>query len=224
MIVVMLAAGSGKRLGIGVKAFVELAGRPMLLISARKFEQVKQAGRAVAVVPQELVGKAAELLGDRWFVTSGGKIRMESLARAVDALDDESPDTVVMVHDAARPFVSDMMINRVLDAFAGEDADLVAPGTMPVDAVKFLGQDRGGVVATIGKDRVMMVQTPQVTTLGTLRDGLAVAMDTGRVANDEAQLVEWLGGRVTLVEGERENFKITDSFDLKYAQWLAERC
>ena len=222
MIVVILAAGTGKRLGLGDKAFVDLSGRSILEISAGKFDTFDEIKKAVAVVPPGLTDEAGTLLGDRWTVVVGGATRMESLERAVDALAGEASDMTVMVHDAARPFVSTGLIRRLADSFAGGDADLVAPGIASADAVKFMGADKESVVATIGKNSVVLAQTPQITTMAVLRDGLAVARDTGRVADDESQLAEWLGGDITVIPGERENFKITSPFDLKLARLLAK--
>ena len=220
MIVVIVAAGMGKRLGMGAKAFIDLGGHSMLEISAQKLGQAKGFGRGVAVVPLGMIEQAIALLSDNWMVVEGGKNRMESVGAAVDSLADEPADALVMVHDAARPFVSEQLIQRVLNRFADGDADLTIPGLMPVDAVKFLGKANNNIVTTIGRDRTILAQTPQVTTLGVLRDGLDLAHRTGRIASDEAQLIEWLGGRVTVVNGERSNFKITDTFDMEQARWL----
>ena len=222
MIVVMLAAGKGNRLGDGPKAFVEIGGRSLIEMTARVLEGVDGVDRMVAVLPEKEVDRAKGLLVRPWDVIPGGPDRMDSLERAVQYLDGVNEGEVVLVHDGARPFAGSDLCMRVKDDFLRGDADLVAPGLAPVDAVKFMGSGKDSVVASIAKDRVRMVQTPQVTRLKCLRDGIAVARRTGRMAVDEAQLVEWLGGRIRLVAGKQENFKITTPFDLEVARWMAQ--
>ncbi len=220
MIVLMVAAGKGERLGMGAKGFIELGQRPMIEVTARGLEHVQDLERAVAVVPEDMEERAQDLLGEPWEVIKGGPTRMASVECAVQHLKDVADKAVVMVHDGARPFASRSLFERLTTAFMENNVDLVAPCIEPTDAVKFMGTDSHKVVATIGKERVRLVQTPQITVMRVLRDGLAVARKTGRVAGDEAQLVEWLGGEVLLVAGEHNNFKITNPFDLQLARLL----
>ena len=221
MIAIILAAGKGTRLGQGFKAFVEIQGETLLEKTASVFKALEQVDMRLAVVPKTEINRSRDLLGPDWQVLAGGEQRMDSLGTAVEFIKHMPASTVVLVHDVARPFVKKKLCEEIIEDFENGDADLVAPAIEAVDAAKFIGKSGNYVVASISKQRVRLVQTPQLTRLQVLIDGLTVAQQTGRIAVDEAQLVEWLGGRVHLIPGDQRNFKITTPFDLKVARCLA---
>jgi 2-C-methyl-D-erythritol 4-phosphate cytidylyltransferase len=201
---VVVAAGRGERLGESVpKAFVEVAGRTLL---ARSLDALRAAGvdHLVAVVPAELVGRAA---ADGVVVVAGGATRQESVAAGLAAL---APQVrTVLVHDAARALVPAEVVARVVAALrTGHRA--VVPGLPVADTLRDLERgpvDRRGVVA---------VQTPQ----GFARDDLerAHAASGGVDATDDAGLVEALGVPVHVVAGHPEAFKVTRPLDLLLAE------
>ncbi|MGN6606076.1 MAG: 2-C-methyl-D-erythritol 4-phosphate cytidylyltransferase [Jatrophihabitans sp.] len=206
---IVVAAGSGQRLGASVpKAFVEIAGRTLLEHAVEPFLGLP----LVVVAPAALVDSTAALV-PRAAVVPGGTTRQESVARGLDAVPRES--RFVLVHDAARAFTPPDVITRVLDALhAGADA--VIPALPVSDTIK---QVRDGVVvATPDRAGLVAVQTPQ----GFRRDVL-VAAHSGAAADsatDDAALVEAQGGRVVVVEGAVEAFKITILDDLRRAEAL----
>jgi 2-C-methyl-D-erythritol 4-phosphate cytidylyltransferase len=215
---ILVAAGSGERLGAGPKAFVVLAGQTLLVRAARALATTPAVGAVVAVVGADDLGRArAEL--DRVGLPgvaccAGGATRQESVRRGLEAC--PAGTAVVAVHDAARPLASPSLIGRTLAALEDPWA-AVAPGLPVVDTLKLVDETRGRVIRTLERHGVWGVQTPQVFRIETLR---AVHTRVGGDATDDLALVEHAGGRVRLIEGERRNFKITYPDDLAIAEAL----
>src|SRR4051812_25705137 len=209
-VALLVAAGSGSRLGsTAPKAFVELAGRPMLEWS---LDALRAAGLAEIVVALPAgVDAPAGCAGVR-----GGATRSESVRAALVAA---SGDPVV-VHDAARPLVEPDLFARVLAAL--EDAECAIAAARVTDTVKE-AQD-GVVTATLDRSRLWAVQTPQAFRRAALEAALAVDAAILARATDDAWLVERAGGVVRVVESSPANFKVTTPHDLRVAALLlAER-
>ncbi len=146
-------------------------------------------------------------------VVTGGDSRSESVRLALSEIPDDA--AVVLVHDAARPLVSDTVIERLL-APLNEGWDGVVPALPVSDTVKKVRRDQ--VVETLARDELVAVQTPQAFVASVLRDALQGEV-TG--ASDCASLVEGRGGRVKVVAGDRRLLKITDPEDLALVEsWL----
>jgi 2-C-methyl-D-erythritol 4-phosphate cytidylyltransferase len=196
------AGGSGERLGADrPKAFVVCAGRPLVDWSLEVLEQV--CDRVVVAAP------AAELRPG-W--VEGGPSRSASVRNALAA----APDArTVVVHDAARPFVTVELVRACLDALLGVDGAIAAA---PVtDTIKEAYPD-GTVLRTVERSRLWAVQTPQVFRAESLRRALDVDDATLAAATDDASLVEETGGTVRVVEAPVENFKVTSAADLARAE------
>lgn len=210
---VLVAAGSGQRLGAGVpKALVRVAGRSMIEHCLRTVSQVDRIGQVVVVAPpgraDDLVSTGVIPEGVR--VVAGGASRDASVRQGLGVLD--AGTQFVLIHDAARPFAPPEVFERVLDALvAGQDA--VIP-VMPVtDTIKVV---RDGVVhSTPVRDELVAVQTPQGFRLDILKDAHAT-LDV-RVT-DDAMLVERAGIEVHVVDGSQRSFKITTGFDMRVAE------
>jgi 2-C-methyl-D-erythritol 4-phosphate cytidylyltransferase len=206
-VALLVAAGSGERLGAGrPKAFVVLAGRPMLewslaAIRAAGIEQI------VVAVP---AGHEISLDGDIVLV-AGGAVRSQSVRAALAA----APPGDVVVHDAARPLVSADHFRAALAAL--EHADCAIAAAPVTDTVKEAGADRL-VTATLDRTRLWAIQTPQAFRRAALEQALAVDDAVLAQATDDAWLVERAGGTVRVVESTPANLKVTTAFDL----WLAE--
>jgi 2-C-methyl-D-erythritol 4-phosphate cytidylyltransferase len=224
-VALLVAAGSGERLGAGrPKAFVVLAGRPMLEWS---LDALRAAGieDVVVAAPPEAVGADGTLvaggdvvaLDERVRVVPGGVTRSASVRAALAA----APPGDVVVHDAARPLVTPDHFTAALEALAGADCAIAAA---PVtDTVKEAGPDRL-VSATLDRSRLWAVQTPQAFRRAALERALAVGDDVLARATDDAWLVERTGGTVRVVESTPANLKVTTPFDLRIAeQLLADR-
>jgi 2-C-methyl-D-erythritol 4-phosphate cytidylyltransferase len=145
-------------------------------------------------------------------VTSGGETRQESVARGLERVGAASR---VIVHDAARPFLTSSLLQRVLDELEGHDGAIVAE---PVEeTLKAVDDDR--VVKTIDRSRLWRAQTPQAFVTTALRRAHERSPDVA--ATDDAQLIELAGGSVAVVRGDRRNMKITFEEDFALAESLA---
>jgi len=212
-VALIVAAGSGERLGLGrPKAFLPLAGRPMLQWSVDALRAVPEIERIVVALPE------GERAPEGTIGVPGGGVRSESVRRALAAAGGLDP---VLVHDAARPLLTPSLAAAVLRALDGVDAAIAAA---PVtDTVKQAGADHL-VTATLDRSRLWSVQTPQAFTLAALGRALEVDAQQLSQATDDAWLVERLGGRVRIVPAPAENLKVTTSLDLRLAELLfAER-
>lgn len=205
-VALLVAAGSGERLGAGrPKAFVVLAGRPMLEWS---LEALRAAGIdeiVVAAPPGETVAGCVTV--------PGGATRSESVRAALAA----APPGDIVVHDAARPLVTPEHFREALAALA--DADCAVAAAPVTDTVKEAGPDRL-VTATLDRSRLWAIQTPQAFRRAVLERALAVDDDVLAQATDDAWLVERTGGTVRVVESTPANLKVTTPHDLAIAEHL----
>lgn len=212
------AGGRGQRLGADrPKQFLDLAGRPLL---ERTLDVLAASGRiddfVVALPPEALSEPPTYLLG-RPFplrLVAGGRRRQDSVANAVAAL--ESQTTLVVIHDAARPFVSHEVIARTIDAAAAAGAAIAA---VPVrDTVKLAASADGTVIErTLERERIYLAQTPQAFRRDVLERALAQARGDAD-ATDESMLAEQAGFKVQLVEGDIANVKLTTGADFESAR------
>jgi 2-C-methyl-D-erythritol 4-phosphate cytidylyltransferase/2-C-methyl-D-erythritol 2,4-cyclodiphosphate synthase len=211
---VIVAAGQGLRAGPGApKAWRELAGRPILRWSV---EALLAAGarQVVVVLAADRLADADAALGglDGWRAVAGGANRSASAAAGVAALDGGA-DEIVLVHDAARPFLGRNHVEALIAAL--DDADGAAPALPVADTLK---RRQGESVSTVSRDGLWRVQTPQAFRLGALR--AAYASLEGE-ATDDLALIEQAGGRIALTPGDPMLFKITYAEDFAMAERLA---
>lgn len=219
--VVLVAAGAGTRLGYDQpKAFAPLGGRPLLAESLERLE-LSDWIDAIVVVAPEGWEEPAILLAEELVVAkvaavvTGGETRADSVAAGLAEVPDEA--LVVLVHDAARPLVTDAVVERVIRGL-GDGAAGAVPGVPISDTIKRVDRDR--VVETVERDALVAVQTPQAFDAQRLR--LAYA-DRVPGATDCATLVEAAGGHVAVVAGDPRLLKVTDADDLaRIEAWLAE--
>ena len=213
-VAILLAAGTGERLGFErAKAFVMLAGRPMLEWSLEAISRVPAVERVVVALPD---GEAAP---EGVHGVRGGASRSESVRAALDAA---GPGDPVVVHDAARPLAGPELFEstlRELDASGCDGAIAAAPVT---DTVKRVGPDRV-VRDTLDRSALWAVQTPQAFRRETLERALDVDSGTLARATDDAWLVERAGGTVRVVPGPPENLKVTTPLELGVAELLLSR-
>lgn len=202
----MVAGGSGSRYG-GLKQFATLAGRSVLERSLAAAASV--ADDLVLVVPAGAQDECLSLAGT---VVAGGPTRSASVRAGLAALDEGAE--IVVVHDAVRPLASPALFRAVVDAVAG-GADAAVPGRPVSETVKRVDAT-GVVVATVDREGLYLVQTPQAFRAPVLRAAHAAAPE----ATDDSGLVEASGARVVLVAGEEANIKITDPRDLAVAEAL----
>ena len=210
---VLAAAGRGERLGGDrPKAFAKLRDRPLLAESLERLEASGWIDAIVIVAPpgwEEPSILLAEELGCAKVVAcvSGGETRAESVRAGVSEVGEDAAVTVV--HDAARPLVTDAVLERVLTALS-EGWDGAVPALPLADTIKRV--ESGQVVETVPREGLVAAQTPQAFLAPALR--AAFSGDLG-AATDCASLVEARGGRVTIVPGDSRLVKVTSEADLE---------
>jgi 2-C-methyl-D-erythritol 4-phosphate cytidylyltransferase len=219
---VIAAAGSGERLGAGgPKAFVPLAGRPMVEWSIDAFRAAPSVYSIVVACPP---GYPHHLSGRDVHVVDGGATRVESVFNALEAVKTE----FVAVHDAARPLVTPELIEGVVSMLAADpDANGAIVAARATDTIKLVEVKRGALVveSTLVRDRLRAAQTPQVFPTVELAGALAEALSgSGEEVTDDAAAVELLASKVLIYEPSVENLKVTTPSDLRLAELLlAER-
>jgi 2-C-methyl-D-erythritol 4-phosphate cytidylyltransferase len=216
---ILAAAGRGDRLGLDrPKAFAPLNDRPLIAESLERLDASEWIEGIVVAAPPEweepcilvaeevAAGKVAETV-------TGGESRSESVRAALAEVPEEA--AVIVVHDAARPLVTDEVIERVVTGLA-EGWDGAVPALPISDAVKRVEGET--VAETLDRDGLVAAQTPQAFVASVLREALSGDISS---AADCASLVEARGGRVRVVEGDRRLLKVTEPADLELiASWL----
>jgi 2-C-methyl-D-erythritol 4-phosphate cytidylyltransferase/2-C-methyl-D-erythritol 2,4-cyclodiphosphate synthase len=219
---IIAAAGLGRRLGADVpKQMLEIGGQTILQRSVEAFLGHERVHDVIVVLPPGLAGDPPAWLARaaRVTVVAGGERRQDSVANAFDRVPPSSE--VVLVHDAARPFVTRELIARAIDAAAAHGAAVVA---VPVsDTVKrvSLSGGRRVVAQTIPRDEIFLAQTPQAFRRDVLQRAVALGR-SGVEATDEAALAERAGHEVHVVDGDAANVKITTGTDLAAARGSVE--
>jgi 2-C-methyl-D-erythritol 4-phosphate cytidylyltransferase/2-C-methyl-D-erythritol 2,4-cyclodiphosphate synthase len=219
VVAIIAAGGQGRRLGDATpKQLLVLGGRTILERSIAAFVSHPRVSNIVVALPPDVLDPLPSFLaglGPRVRFVPGGARRQDSVARAFEAID--PPPDVIVIHDAARPFVDSATIDRAIDGAIESGAAIAA---LPSgDTVKLAQAEEGGprVAATIPRDRVWLAQTPQAFTREVLTAALAFGAQGGG-GTDEAALAEQAGHVVRLVAGDPRNFKITTPADLEFAR------
>lgn len=214
---IIAAGGTGRRLGASVpKQMLEIGGRTMLERSVTAFASHPRINEVIVALPADVAAQPPAWLRAQPTVrvVAGGARRQDSVAAAFDRV---APGTaIVLVHDAARPFVSSGLIDRCIDAAAEFGGAIAA---LPVrDTVKRVGAEGDAPVieATLPRESIYLAQTPQAFKRDVLGEAVALGR-SGVEATDEAALVERAGHPVRVVHGETENVKITSAADLEAA-------
>jgi 2-C-methyl-D-erythritol 4-phosphate cytidylyltransferase len=218
-IALIVAAGSGERLGAGrPKALVELAGRPMLDWSLQALAASPEIEQVVVALP---VGAGLpEVSGEHVIGVEGGATRSESVRCALEVAQEGDP---VLVHDAARPLLTPAIVGQVLAALAADvEADAAIAAAPVTDTIKRVA-DHGGVLETLDRSSLWAVQTPQVFRREALEQALAQPAAVLGEATDDAWLIERAGGRVVVASVSAENLKVTTPLDLEIACELLSR-
>ena len=219
--VVIVAGGKGLRMGgEKPKQFQDLKGRPVLMHTLERFREALPEGKLILVLPEWWVTMWRDLCRQHAFsvdheLVKGGDTRFHSVKNGLDAIRGE--EGVVAVHDGVRPFVAvDVIRECVKQALTGA---CVVPVIAPVESVR-LKQGDTDRTQSIDRNLCLLVQTPQVFPLNRLRQ--AYSQPYQALFTDDASVVEADGGQVEVVEGNRENIKLTTPFDWAMAQLLCQ--
>lgn len=210
---VILAGGTGSRFGnAGGKQLFNLLGRPVVTWAAEAFDAVPEVGLIVVVCPSDSTQEFCRTAFDPYpFVTpiefvQSGDIRQESAFNGVNAVGDRFP--IIAMHDGARPLVTPDLITHSIAMLKGTlDADGAIVGHPAIDTLKVVGDSV--VVGTPDRSMFWIAQTPQVFRANVLLRAHVEALSQGFVGTDDSSLVERLGAKVLLVDGPRDNIKVT---------------
>jgi len=215
------AAGSGERFG-EEKQFKLLSGRPLFFHTLKLFLQSDYIDEIIVAVPSANVDSThrdvlSMSAGKPVKVVAGGTRRQDSVKNGIDVSDSDS--TLVCIHDAARPFVTEDLIQRSISAC--EFADGAVVGIPSKDTVKF--SENGLVKETLDREKIWLAQTPQCFHKNKLLQALYYAETENLTGTDESALMEAMGFSIKLVEGNSNNFKITTKDDWIRAEIVAVR-
>lgn len=211
--VVLPAAGSGKRMGAGQnKLFLLLANKPILIHTLEVFQHDENcSGIWLAVKPEER--EYIQHLLDKYSITKvkglpdGGEERQHSVHSCIKEM--EQVD-IVLVHDAARPFITHDIIAKL--TYTAKEKGAAIAGVRAKDTMKKVKD--GIIIETVDRDSLWMIQTPQAFCFDIIAEAEDVAEKVGFLGTDEAMLVERLGHTVHIVEASYENLKMTTKEDL----------
>jgi 2-C-methyl-D-erythritol 4-phosphate cytidylyltransferase len=218
------AAGAGERLGCaGPKALAGLGGVPMVVRTLQRIEALGLAEDSIVLAPLPCMDEFAAALAIafpdvRIRCIAGGDHRQESVSNGLDALDGETD--IVVIHDAARPFVTPESVRASIEAARDCGAATVA---IPAIDTILEGTEDGYLAATPDRSRMWACQTPQTFRVEIIRQAHHAAAQEGYFGTDDASLVQRQGGKVKLVMGSALNMKITTPSDLSLARLLFER-
>lgn len=217
---IIVAGGKGLRMGGDIpKQFLPVKGRPVLMRTLDAFHDYDDSIRLILVLPESQQAYWSQLCGEYAFdvphlVANGGETRFHSVANGLAMVPAGEKNALVAVHDGVRPFVSREVLRACYDGANAYAA--VVPVTEVVETLRHVVNEKVGVSETVSRADYRAVQTPQVFRLDLLRAAYAQPYDP--FYTDDASVVEALGVSVKMVQGNRENIKITTPFDLKIAE------
>jgi 2-C-methyl-D-erythritol 4-phosphate cytidylyltransferase len=215
--VIIPAAGQGKRMGAGKnKLLIELNGVPVLIHTLLVFENDEECAEIILAVHPQDEAECCTLL-TKYKITKvkrivfGGKERQDSIYHALKTL---TEDGIVLVHDAARPFIKKASIHLVAETAAKIGAAII--GVPAKDTIKKV--HNGKVTETIERSSLWIVQTPQAFRMSLLLEAYKKAEKENFTGTDDASLVERLDAPIAMVEGDYDNIKLTTPEDLFFAE------
>ena len=213
--VVIVAAGTGSRMKMGInKQFIKLEGKEIIAYTIEKFYNNSNIEDIVVVVKEDESEFFKKEILDKYNfknikIAYGGKERQDSVYNGLKLLDKKCD--VVLIHDGARPFVSDKIIYNCIEEVKEHKAIVV--GVPVKDTIKIIDNDKN-IVDTPNRSVLWAVQTPQTFDYNILIDAYKDAYKSGFYGTDDAMLVERIGYKVKMVEGSYNNIKITTQKDL----------
>ena len=217
--VIIVAGGKGLRMGSEIpKQFLPIAGKPILMRTIERFHEYNPELNIILVLPESQQDYWKKLCEEHHFdikhqIANGGDTRFQSSKNGL-ALIPEDEDGVVGIHDGVRPFVSTSVIEECYETAREEYAAI--PVYAVTDTLRYIDKHGGG--KNVLRDDYRVVQTPQTFDIGLAKQ--AFNQGYKEQFTDDASVVESLGCQVAMVEGNRENIKITTPFDIKIAEAL----
>ena len=219
---IILAGGKGKRMGAPVsKQFIEIKGKPIIYYTIKKFSENKKIDNIVVVLSKDEVVYFKENILEKYNlkvdnIVIGGTERQDSVYNGLKSLEDTNTD-IVLIHDGARPFISDRIIDDGIK-FA-QVYGACAPGVMPKDTIKIKNESNFSV-STPERGSLVAIQTPQVFKFNEILECHEKIRYNGEKVTDDTMVVEKYGYSVYLYDGEYTNIKVTTPEDLILAERL----
>ena len=219
--VVIVAAGTGSRMNMGInKQFIKLKGKEIIAYTIEKFYNNSNIDDIVVVVKEDEAEFFDKEIIEKYNfknikIAYGGKERQDSVYNGLKLLDEKCD--VVLIHDGARPFVSDKIIDNSIEKVKEHKAIVV--GVPVKDTIKVIDNDKN-IVDTPNRSVLWAVQTPQTFSYKILIDAYEDAFKNSFYGTDDAMLVERIGYKVKMIEGSYNNIKITTQEDLNVSSQL----
>ena len=219
---IILAGGKGKRMRSAIsKQFIDIKGKPIIYYTLKKFSENKKIDNIIVVLPEDEVKYFKENILKKYElrinkIVIGGKERQDSVYNALKSLKNSSTD-IVLIHDGARPFISERIINEGIK-FA-EIYGAAAPGVMPKDTIK-VKNEKNFSIDTPNRANLVSIQTPQVFKFDEILECHEKIRYNGEMVTDDTMVVEKYGYSVYLYDGEYTNIKVTTPEDLILAERL----
>ncbi len=218
---VILSGGRGKRMGSSLsKQFILINEKPMLYYTIKKFRENKLIDEIILVLPKDEIEYCKKEVLEKYNIfvdkiVEGGGERQDSVFNGLNAIDNGD---IVLIHDGARPFVTDKIIE---DGIKGaKKFKAAAPGVMPKDTIKIKNKDNSSK-ETLNREELVAVQTPQVFDYNLILECHKKIKENNIKVTDDTMVVEIFGNKVFLYEGSYTNIKITTPEDLILAKYLA---
>ncbi len=220
---IVLAGGRGKRMGsVQSKQYINLNRKPILYYTLKQFIKNEFIDKIVLVIPEDEndyckkeVLEKYQLKVDK--IVFGGSERQDSVYNALIELKDSS---VVLIHDGARPFVSQRIINDAIKY--AKEYKAAAPGVMPKDTIKIKDKDNFSI-STLDRSRTVAIQTPQAFDFNLIYECHTKIKESGISVTDDTMVAEFFGNKVYIYDGEYTNIKITTPEDLILAEYLVKK-
>ncbi len=216
---VIVAAGSASRMGGINKIFYELDGIPVIIRTLSVFQQCREIDEIVLVVQDRDIAYARRIcsesgIGKLTKIVPGGQVRCVSSYNGVSAVSEKSD--IVIIHDGARPFVTEDMLLNAIDAAVKYSA---ATAAIPVTSTVKRGEN-GFVGSTVDRENLFEIQTPQAFKTDIIKGALENAANRGSEITDDCMAAEAIGLHPRLFDGSRANIKITVKEDLDIAHGI----
>lgn len=219
---VIVAAGHSTRMGED-KLFMPLGCMPVLARTLLVFENCKAVDEIVVVTRSEKIMEVADMckkygISKASKVIFGGATRSESSLAGVSEV--RSGAELIAIHDGARPFVTEEIIENTVAAAAKYMA--AAPAVKSTDTLKAIDED-GFAIGTVDRETTVRIQTPQIFSADLIKGALSKAVRDGRNVTDDCAAIEAMGVKVFMTEGDEDNIKLTTEKDILIANEIIKR-
>lgn len=215
---IIVAAGSSRRMQNGTnKQFILIDNIPVLAHTLMKFNEAETIESIIIVTRHDCILTVSDIVKEFGItktkhIIPGGETRQDSVKCGLNIID---RDTLVAVHDGARPFISVEKINELIITASNFGAS--APGVIPKDTVKSVNSD-SIIAETVDRDTLRLIQTPQVFSLNELKAAYKAAENSGFVGTDDCSVAENAGISIRVIDGEYTNIKVTTPEDIPMAE------